>query len=57
MLPFPCVRIHTTLWTYVWEDILVDLDTEYQQNKGLFRDRLRDATKANMTLTMCQFML
>lgn len=51
-----CSHTHM-LCTYVWEEILVDLETEYQQNKGLFHYRLTDATKANMTLTTCQFAL
>lgn len=54
---FFVVHIHTTSRTYVWEEILLNLETEYQQNTGLFCDRLKDATKANMILRLCQFVL
>lgn len=46
LLPFPCVHKQTALCTYVWEEMLIDLEVEYQQSNELFHDRLRDAMKA-----------
>lgn len=45
LLPFPCVHKQTALCTYVWEEMLIDLEVEYQSNE-LFHDKLRDAMKA-----------
>lgn len=46
LLPFPCVHKQSALCTYVWEEMLIDLEVEYQQSNELFHDRLRDAMKA-----------